>query len=62
MLPIPVLDGGQLTLLDVEAIRGKPLPEKAENIIYTGGYAYRKGWEIVEKSFDKLLKKYPIIK
>ena len=37
LLPIPVLDGGQLTLLGVEAIRGKPLPEKAENIIYTGG-------------------------
>jgi regulator of sigma E protease len=39
LLPIPVLDGGQLTLLGVEAIRGKPLPEKAENIIYTGGAA-----------------------
>ena len=37
LLPIPVLDGGQLTLLGVEAVRGKPLPEKAENIIYTGG-------------------------
>ncbi len=39
LLPIPVLDGGQLTLLGVEAIRGKPLPEKAENMIYTGGAA-----------------------
>jgi len=37
LLPIPVLDGGQLTLLGVEAIRGKPLPEKIENMIYTGG-------------------------
>tara|TARA_Y100000766_G_scaffold167305_1_gene143708 strand:+ start:4166 stop:5539 length:1374 start_codon:yes stop_codon:yes gene_type:complete len=37
LLPIPVLDGGQLTLLGLEAVRGKPLPEKAENIIYTGG-------------------------
>ena len=37
LLPIPVLDGGQLTLLGIEAIRGKPLPEKAENIIYSGG-------------------------
>ena len=27
LLPIPVLDGGQLTLLGIEAIRGKPLPE-----------------------------------
>jgi len=39
LLPIPVLDGGQLILLGVEAIRGKPLPEKAENMIYTGGAA-----------------------
>ena len=39
LLPIPVLDGGQLTLLGVEAVRGKPLPEKAENFIYTGGAA-----------------------
>ena len=37
LLPIPVLDGGQLTLLGLEAIRGKPLEERAENIIYTGG-------------------------
>tara|TARA_Y200000002_G_scaffold193934_1_gene160227 strand:+ start:3040 stop:4383 length:1344 start_codon:yes stop_codon:yes gene_type:complete len=37
LLPIPVLDGGQLTLLGIEAVRGKPLPEKVENIIYTGG-------------------------
>ena len=37
LLPIPVLDGGQLTFLGIEALRGKPLPEKAENVIYTGG-------------------------
>ena len=37
LLPIPVLDGGQLTLLGIEAIRGKPLSEKTENVIYTGG-------------------------
>jgi regulator of sigma E protease len=39
LLPIPVLDGGQLSLLALEAVRGKPLPEKVENIIYTGGAA-----------------------
>jgi len=37
LLPIPVLDGGQLTLLGIEAVRGKPLAEKTENFIYTGG-------------------------
>ena len=26
-------------VVGIEAIRGKPLPEKAENIIYTGGAA-----------------------
>lgn len=37
LLPIPVLDGGQLTLLGIEALRGKPLTERTENFIYTGG-------------------------
>ena len=39
LLPIPVLDGGQLTLLGIEAIRGKPLTEKIENMVFTGGAA-----------------------
>ena len=37
LLPIPVLDGGQLTMLGIEAIRGKPFTERTENFIYTGG-------------------------
>ena len=36
-LPIPALDGGQLTLLGVEAIRGSPLPDKVENFVYATG-------------------------
>ena len=28
---------GQRWLLGIEAVRGKPLSEKTENIIYTGG-------------------------
>ena len=39
LLPIPALDGGQLTLLGVEAIRGSPLPEKIENFVYATGTA-----------------------
>ena len=39
LLPIPVLDGGQLVLLGVEAINRGPIPEKVENVIYTGGWA-----------------------
>ena len=37
LLPIPVLDGGQLTMLAIEAIRGEPLPAKVENFAYTLG-------------------------
>jgi regulator of sigma E protease len=37
LLPIPVLDGGQLTLLGIEALRGKPLSERSENFIYSVG-------------------------
>jgi len=39
LLPIPVLDGGQLTLLGIEAIRGKPLSDKVENFVYSAGAA-----------------------
>ena len=37
LLPIPVLDGGQLTMLAIEAIRGEPLPAKVENFAYSLG-------------------------
>ena len=37
LLPIPGLDGSKLVLGIVEAIRGKPLPEKMENAINTVG-------------------------
>lgn len=37
ILPLPALDGGQLTFLLVEALRGKPLPERLqENVMQTG--------------------------
>ena len=38
LLPIPVLDGGQLTLLAIEALKGSPLSERVENYFYTGGW------------------------
>jgi len=38
LLPIPVLDGGQLVMLGVEAIRGSPMPEKIENLFYMSGW------------------------
>lgn len=37
ILPLPALDGGQLAFLLVEALRGKPLPERLqENVMQTG--------------------------
>ncbi|MDJ0728158.1 MAG: RIP metalloprotease RseP [Prochloraceae cyanobacterium] len=37
ILPLPALDGGQLTFLAIEGLRGKPLPTRIqENIMQTG--------------------------
>ncbi|MBE7380190.1 MAG: RIP metalloprotease RseP [Leptolyngbya sp. SIO1E4] len=37
ILPLPALDGGQLAFLLVEALRGRPLPERLqENVMQTG--------------------------
>ncbi|PSN17690.1 RIP metalloprotease RseP [filamentous cyanobacterium CCP5] len=37
ILPLPALDGGQLAFLAIEALRGKPLPERIqENVMQTG--------------------------
>jgi regulator of sigma E protease len=36
-LPLPILDGGMVILILIEAMRGKPLPERALNIIQTVG-------------------------
>jgi len=39
LLPIPVLDGGHLLFYIIEAIKGKPLPEKWQLIAYQAGLA-----------------------
>ena len=38
LLPIPVLDGGQLVMLAVEAVRGSPMPDKMENLFFMFGW------------------------
>ena len=38
LLPIPVLDGGQLVMLGIEAVHGSPMPEKMENLFYMSGW------------------------
>ena len=39
LLPFPALDGGTLVLLIIEAIRGKPIPQKYETAIKLVGFA-----------------------
>lgn len=39
LLPIPVLDGGQIMMHCIEAIRGKPLSEKVQEYIFMIGVA-----------------------
>ena len=33
LLPIPALDGGRLVIYIIEAIRGKPVSKKVENVV-----------------------------
>ncbi len=40
LLPIPVLDGGQLVLLGVEAIRRKPISERITEGYQRVGFAF----------------------
>ncbi len=39
LLPIPMLDGGHLVLFAIEAVRGRPLPEKTKELVMKVGLA-----------------------
>src|SRR5205085_421336 len=39
LLPVPVLDGGHLLYYVIEAIRGRPLSQRAQEIGYRVGFA-----------------------
>ncbi len=39
LFPIPILDGGHLVFYALEAIRGRPLPPKAQEYGYRAGFA-----------------------
>lgn len=39
LFPIPVLDGGHLVFYALEAARGKPVPEKAQDYAFKAGFA-----------------------
>lgn len=39
LMPIPVLDGGHLFFYAIEAVRGRPLPPKAQEVAFRIGFA-----------------------
>jgi regulator of sigma E protease len=38
LFPVPVLDGGHILLYTLEAIRGKPVPEKIQDMAFRIGF------------------------
>ncbi|HEX9804581.1 MAG TPA: RIP metalloprotease RseP [Candidatus Dojkabacteria bacterium] len=47
LLPIPLIDGGQLVLLALEKLRGKPLSEKVQDIISKVGFGFIVGLGVI---------------
>ena len=54
LIPIPGLDGSRLVFLLIEAIRRKPVPQKAEAYVHTAGYVLLFGFMIVMTCKDVL--------
>ncbi len=46
-LPLPLLDGGQLVLLILEGVRGKPVPQKLQLAIMQSGFILMVGLSLV---------------
>jgi RIP metalloprotease RseP len=46
-LPLPLLDGGQLALLLVEGLRGRPLPERFQTAFMQSGFVLLVGLSVV---------------
>ena len=46
-LPFPLLDGGQMVLLLLEGIRGKPIPEKVQIVFMQSGFFLLVGLSVV---------------
>ena len=46
-IPLPLLDGGQMALLLIEGIRGKPIPEKIQIAFLQTGFLLLVGLSIV---------------
>ena len=46
-LPLPLLDGGQLALLLVEGLRGRPVPERFHHAFMQSGFVLLVGLSLV---------------
>ena len=46
-LPLPLLDGGQMVLLLIEALRGKPVPERLQLAVAQSGFVLILGLTLV---------------
>ena len=46
-LPLPLLDGGQLVLLLLEGLRGRPLPDKLQLAFMQSGFVFLVGFSLV---------------
>jgi RIP metalloprotease RseP len=46
-LPLPLLDGGQLVLLLLEGLRGRPLPDKLQLAFMQSGFVFLVGLSLV---------------
>jgi RIP metalloprotease RseP len=46
-LPLPMLDGGQLALLLIEGLRGRPLPQRFQMAFMQSGFVLLMGLSLV---------------
>jgi RIP metalloprotease RseP len=46
-LPLPLLDGGQMALLLIEGVRGKPVPERFQQAFAQSGFLLLVGLTVV---------------
>lgn len=56
LFPIPVLDGGHLVFYAYEAVRGKPLPDRAVGVMMTFGMIVIMGFMVLGLSSDLFCK------
>ena len=55
LLPVPMLDGGHLMFYAIEAVRGRPLNERAQEYLLRGGLALLLGLMVIVTLHDDRL-------